>query len=303
MSGEHDLQKFREHLRKDIGEGSTTTYVRIVELALTKFPDDPMKLMLQKHLSHGTRHSYQSALRHWAKFAGDKELDERLRSTELKRALKDARRAEHQGMDRHDVQPFSKDEERRIYAVLKQWREDDSLPVWQWPAISMMFSLGLRAGVDLAYLARKDVEAALKSGIELVIVTKGLKERAVPAVLVLEELQTLNDLDEEWDVLADLIVSSRAPDSPRKVANAYESLRLCVKQLAVEAEISPADLHTHRFRHSAANRLYEATKDVKKVQEFLGHESLNTTMSYLKKRRTQEIGQDLLAAMKRGLED
>jgi integrase len=293
-----DLQKFRAYLRKSVGEGSTTTYTRVVELALTRFPDDPMKLMLQRHLSNATRHTYQAALRHWADFSGDKALGERLRSKELRRDLKDRRRAEHVERNRHIVRPFSPDEERRIYTTLQRWREDADRPVWQWPAVSMMFMLGLRAGVDLAYLARKDVEAALRSGVELIIVTKGSKERTVPAVLVLDELQTLLDVEQHWEILADLIVSDRAPDSPRKVANAYEHLRLCVKKLAEEVGIPSNEMHPHRFRHSAANRLYEATKDVKKVQEFLGHESLNTTLGYLKKDRTEAIGQDLLAAMK-----
>ncbi len=299
---ERDFQKFRAHLRKSVGESSATTYLRVVELALSKFPDDPMKLMLQRHLSNATRHTYQAALRHWADFAEDKALGERLRSKELRRTMKDNRRAEHAKRDRHVVRPFSPEEERRIYTTLQRWREDADRPVWQWPAMSMMFMLGLRAGVDLAYLARRDVEAALRSGIELVIVTKGAKERAVPAILVLDELRTLYEL-EGWEILADLIVSGRAPDSPRKVANAYEHLRLCVKKLADEVGIPPEEMHPHRFRHSAANRLYEATKDVKKVQEFLGHESLNTTLGYLKKNRTAEIGHDLLTAMKRGLEE
>jgi integrase len=296
-----DLKKFREHLRKSVGESSATTYVRIVELALTKFADDPMKLMLQKHLSNATRHTYQAALRHWADFIEDKDLGERLRSGELRQAMKSNRRTEHAKRDRHVVRPFSPNEERRIYATLQRWREDESLPVWQWPAMSMMFLLGLRAGVDLAYLAKRDVEAALRSGVELIIVTKGSKERAVPAILVLDELRTLYNLEQEWEILADLIVSDRAPDSPRKVANAYEHLRLCVKRLGDEVGIPPEEMHPHRFRHSAANRLYEATKDVKKVQEFLGHESMNTTLGYLKKDRTAEIGNDLLAMMRRNL--
>lgn|GEM_PF-3977971 len=293
-----DLKEFHEHLRTDVSEGAAATYVRIVSLALSKFPGDPMRLLAQKHLSSSTKHSYHSALRHWAQFTNDDDLLKRLKSPELKRTFKDSRREEHRSKDRHIVQPFSPDEEKRIYAALKKWREDESLPVWQWPAVSMMFMLGLRAGVDLAYLAHRDVDAAIRDGVELTIVTKGAKERSVPAILVMDELRTLAELEQPWGILADLIVSDRAPDSPRKVANAYETLRLCVKKLAEEVGIPPGDMHTHRFRHNAANRLYEATKDVVKVQNFLGHEKSVTTMGYLKKNRTQAIGEDLIAAMK-----
>lgn len=293
-----DLTKFRDFLRKRLSEGSAATYIRAVEGALEHSPQDLLKFALQKHLSHSTKHTYLAALRSWAEFVGDESLQEKLHSVELRRKLRDSRREEHRTRGRHVVQPFSKDEERRVYDVLRRWRADDSLPVWQWPAVSMMFMLGLRAGADLAGLARNDVEAALRSGIELVIVTKGAKERTVPAILVMDELQYLIALEQPWEVLADLIVSDRAPDSKRKVQNAYERLRLCVKRLAEEADIPAAEMHTHRFRHNAANRLYEATKDVVKVQKFLGHEDNKTTLGYLKGDSTAAIGEDLLKAMK-----
>lgn len=294
----HDLEPFRKWLRKRIGEGSTATYLRAVESALTQFPNDPLKFVLQKHLSYSTRHTYLAALRSWAEYAEDEDLQTRLHAPELRRVFRDSRREEHRSRDRHDVQPFSPEEEKRIYDVLKRWREDDELPAWQWPAVSMMFSLGLRAGADLAGLTHRDVDAALRSGVELVIVTKGNKERAVPAVLVLEELRALSELSQPWEILADLIVTDRSDGSSRKVTNAYERLRLCVKKLADDVGIPQREMHTHRFRHSAANRLYEVTKDIKKVQEFLGHNDAKTTMGYLKKHRTEAIGEDLLAAMK-----
>jgi integrase len=293
-----DLKGFREHLRKRLSEGSTTTYIRAVEAALEHSPQDLPKFALQKHLSHSTKHTYLAALRAWAEFVGDKKLQESLHSPELRRKLRDARREEHRTQDRHDVQPFSKEEERRVYTVLRQWKEDPALPVWQWPAVSMMFSLGPRAGAALAGMARRDVGAALRSGVELVIVTRGAKERTVPAVLVLEELQYLVDLEQSWEILADLIISDRAPDSPRKVANAYERIRLCIKKLAEEVDIPPEELHPHRFRHNAANRLYTATLDIVKVQKFLGHEDSKTTLRYLKGDSTAAIGEDLLEAMK-----
>lgn len=300
--GAPDLDTFQKHLRKLLGEGTVRTYYRIVVAALSQFPTDPMKLLAQKHLAYSSRHTYQAALCCWAKFMKDDELLARLKSPELKRAFKDSRRDEHQTRDHHSVQPFSREEERRIYAALQKWKQDYLLPVWQWPAVSMMFSLGLRAGADLVWLAHRDVDSALRSGVELVIVTKGSKERTLPAILVLEELQWLADLEQSWETLADLIVTDRAPTSKYKVQNAYERLRLCVKKLAEETDIPAQDMHTHRFRHNAAQRLYAATKDIKKVQAFLGHNNINTTLGYLKKDETAEIGTDLLAAMKRDLE-
>ena len=298
-----DLQKFRKHLRKHLGEGSTTTYVRIVELALREHRSDPLKLVMQKHLSYNTRHTYIAALRAWAEFSENTALEERLHSTELLRKMRDSRRDEHRQRDRYAVQPFSHEQERSIWSTIRSWREDEGRPAWQWIAMSMMFNLGLRAGVDLACLTKKDVEAALRSEIELIIVTKGGKERPVPAVLVLDELRALSELDERWEIFADLVVSDRAPDSERKVQNAYERLRLCTKKLAEAVGIPPEEMHPHRFRHNVAQRLYAATKDIKKVQEILGHEDSRTTEGYLRMHRTEQIGKDLLAAMKRDLEE
>lgn len=291
------LEQFRKHLREHVGEGSAATYVRILESAQKQFPKDFVKFLLQKHLSISSRHTYMAALRHWAKFIDDKELMKSLQSDELKQIFKDTMRLQHQQRDHHVVQPFSPEEEQRIFAVLQRWRRDTALPEWQWPSVSMMFSLGLRAGADLAWLTRKDVEAALKSKVELVIVTKGSKERAVPAVLVLDELETLSEIEQKWDILADLI--SSGDDAARRVRNAYERLRICIKALAKEAKIPSDEMHTHRFRHNAAMRLYAATKDIVMVQKFLGHNDVKTTQGYLKGNRTEETGQKLLEVMQR----
>ncbi len=294
---EKQLDKFRKYLRENLSEGSTATYIRAVGSALEQFPKDVVQFLLQPHLSSGSRHTYMAALRHWAEFTEDAELDERLRAKELKRNFKDALRNEHQQRERHVVQPFSHDEEKRIFAVLQRWQRDTTLPEWQWPAISMLFALGLRAGVDLAWLAHKDIDAALKSKVNLIIVTKGAKERPLPAILVIKEMEALSEIDQEWDILADLI--SNGTDIAHRVRNAYERIRVCVKQLAKEAKIPPESVHTHRFRHNFAQRAYAINKDIIMVQKLMGHESIETTQGYVQKDQTKEAGDYLLAAMKR----
>lgn len=290
-----NLELFHTWLRKNLSEATTNTYYRATKGALKLDSDNPIASLLRPGLSRQTRNTYQAALRQWALFTEDAELLDKLNSKELLRAFKDDLKNEHQKAP-HEVQPFSPEEEARLLKVLGIWQEDATRPQWQWPAISMMFNLGLRAGVDLMALSRADVEAALRSKVELVIATKGAKNRRLPAVLILAEMQALLEADRPWEVVADLIVAPSKLQSPRKLQNAYELLRLCIKQLAREAEIPENELHTHRFRHNAAQRLFAITKDMKMVQEFLGHNSMNTTMGYLKKNRTEEIGSILLAA-------
>lgn len=54
-------------------------------------------------------------------------------------------------------------------------------------------------------------------------------------------------------------------------------------------------LHPHTMRHTAATRLLEVTRDIRMVQEFLGHENIATTMIYLHVDVSRMlIGQDLM---------
>jgi site-specific recombinase XerD len=290
-------EAFREYLEGLLSASSASTYLRAVNYALEHYPDDPIQLLHQKNLSHSSRHTYMSALRQWADFIEDKDFAEKLHSKELRRSFKDALRQQHSKKVTHGVQPFSKDEEKSIFDVLANWREDYDLPEWQWPAISIMFALGLRAGVDLAWLTKTDVEDALRTH-QLTIVTKGSKERTVPAVTVLEELEALSKISRPWVILADLIATGGTQQV--RVRNAYEKIRRCVKKLAEDAGIPQGEMHTHRLRHNTAERMYVASGgDIKMVQELLGHNSPNTTWGYLKRTRTDEIGELLLKAMKK----
>lgn len=295
------LDEFQSYLAETLSASTAMTYAAVIERALRDHPNDLVDLLRRSDISASTRQAYKAALRHWAQWRNDDALLARLDSPELRRELKTKVRERHTRSEvRYHVEPFSARDEAKILAVLQSWREDNEewpeRPLsWRWPAISMMFNLGLRAGADLALLTRADVEAALEDGVELTIATKGDKDRALPVVLVLDELKFLRGLKRgRWKVLADLISpGGKAVDKTRA---AYERLRRMVKILAIEAGLDPVKVHPHRFRHSAAHRLYEATGDLLKVQRFLGHENIDTTMLYLKAKRTAEIGEDLLRA-------
>lgn len=66
------------------------------------------------------------------------------------------------------------------------------------------------------------------------------------------------------------------PDSPIAATVAYRK----VKELGMKAGVE--DLHPHRFRHTFATALYEATGDIVKVQKALGHAEIANTMIYTK---------------------
>jgi len=54
------------------------------------------------------------------------------------------------------------------------------------------------------------------------------------------------------------------------------ALRRVLKQLKIKKRVS-----VHTLRHSYATHLLEAGVNIRRIQQYLGHRSLNTTMIYL----------------------
>jgi integrase/recombinase XerD len=52
------------------------------------------------------------------------------------------------------------------------------------------------------------------------------------------------------------------------------------------------DVHPHLFRHTHATMFYQQTKDIKQVQERLGHSQIQTTMNFYLHPSDQDIRKD-----------
>lgn len=293
-----DFTEFRAFLAEQaLAPKTIRTYINAIKHTLAKHAQDLTRMVTRHNLSNSSRHTYRAALVQWATFNEDEELFTALGSVSMKRRLTKITRGAKRR--RKNVQPFSQEEVDAILAVIEEWRNDLERPVWLWAALSLMIKLGLRAGADLAWLEKQRVKDALKDGRVLVIVTKGSKERKLPIITVMDELQALRDI-KSWKFLADLISPTARKGGSADAA--YQVISRRLKDAAELAGIDPSTVHTHRFRHTAAHRLYNKCGDLLVVRDFLGHTSTETTVKYLRADRMDAIG-GFLAGETKGKEN
>lgn len=285
--GEERIAEFERWLTKDGLEPRTCrTYANSVAAALKAHKTEPWKVLASEKTARKTKIVIKAALRKWAEFSEDEALADALTTRAVKKML--TIRGSSAPTQRKHLTP---ENVNAVLKVLEGYRDDEDAPRWLWPCLSLMIKLGLRSGVDLTWIRKTDVEAALKSGSDqLVIWSKRNKQRPIPVGPVQAELKALVAMG-GWDMVCDLISPRGAPE--RRHDAAYEVIRRTLKGVAEEAGLDPADIHTHGFRHAAAQRLWNKTKDILKVRDLLGHNDIATTQLYLGEKRISEIGSDV----------
>ena len=278
------LDAFETHVKRTSSPATARQYVRTIRSALRL--KNPLDILRKKNVVDSTRQAYRAALVRWAQFNHDKEMIETLNSYDLQQELKQMKR--RKASKRKVVRPFATDELAAILGVINEWEDDADVPEWVAPSLRILITLGLRAGVDLACIERQAIVNALDDPEqELVIITKGATERVLPAALVLDDLHALLAIDDTWSVLGDLIAPNAAIETQQD--SSYKVVARLLKSAAEEAGLDPATVHTHRFRHTAANDLYDKTEDILLARDFLGHKSTRTTERYLGARRTKQL--------------
>jgi integrase len=283
----NNFSEFREWLMEEQGLGDRTahTYYKAVK-SMAKRKN--MIAALRDDRAASTKHLYWAALKQWAKFSQDEELAQEVDSPKIRRL------AMKTGSPAQAIEPYTEEEVNTFRTALDRLRGAPGVEPWVWPAVSLMLTLGLRARVDLCRLTRKSSEEGIRTG-RLIIRTKRDKFRTLPADLVEEELQKLLDIP-KWKYLYEVM----APSSIDSESLAYRRLVRVLKQVAELSGLDPATIRSHRFRHTAAMQLYEASgHDIRLVQQFLGHDQLQTTVGYLRLDRTDEMGK-FLKAVKHG---
>lgn len=286
-------QGFRDFLvNEGFSDKTVKTYFNAVRSSLGMEPDEPWRVLNNDGWTRRTKGTYHAALRSWAAFSGDEELEGILDSKAVRKLL-----SSRSGALSKTTEAIPDEQVDLVMDLLeREYRYEDPSEHpkhkdgWVWPCISLMIKTAMRAGVDLTWISSVAVDEALRNGETLTIVSKGSKERQLPIGAALEELEALA-AHPKWKTVAD-IVAPRAMEKRRHDA-AYEKIRRKLKKIAAEAGLDPAEVKTHRFRHSAALWMWRKTNDLLLVRDLLGHSSVSVTETYLRTQRVGEIGEAL----------
>ena len=139
--------------------------------------------------------------------------------------------------------------------------------------LEVLYSTGCRVG-ELVILKKSDIDWVKKT---VHLFGKGKKHRtsflnAKAEVALKEYLESRTD-DNEY-----LFVSDRKPHGKMSVDGIEKIMRLMCKRTngKVAKNVSP-----HILRHTTATRMVENNSDIVSVQKILGHNNINTTMTYI----------------------
>ncbi|MEM5773123.1 MAG: tyrosine-type recombinase/integrase [Candidatus Aenigmatarchaeota archaeon] len=133
--------------------------------------------------------------------------------------------------------------------------------------VMMLYSSGLRLS-ELINLKVGDLE--LKEKIGWVRTGKGEKDRVF--ILSDKVIEKISKFIENKNPSDYVFTGRNGMLSPRTVQKIVSN---AVKKAGINKKVSP-----HTLRHSFATHLLESGENIRKIQELLGHSSLNTTQIY-----------------------
>jgi site-specific recombinase XerD len=251
------------------------------------------RFLLAAGVADSTRRAYGADLREFARWYGDRPVDEidvRVLSewmTQLGRARPRGRLSQSTiarkasslrafvrftlGPDRVPDLPLSRRGGRRlpdapktreVEAMIEAFTGDEPLAVRNRALFELVYSAGLRAseavGLDLGDVDFEQELVHVRRG-------KGAKDRVIP-------------LGERAAQLLARYLHTARPQLARGAENAF-FLSVRGRRLDTSAlrKLLP---HPHRLRHAFATHLLEGGADLRTIQELLGHASLSTTQMY-----------------------
>ena len=259
----NDLEIFKNYLQEKEGYPEKFPVKRIEKYEIVDFLGD---IIIIQENSPATRNRKLYSLRSFFKFlVRGKKLNNN--PAETVQASKTETRAEP---------IYMKTNEARKY--IRTIENSDSRNKIRDLAIAKLF---LYAGLRISELVNLNLENLDFDDEALKFYGKGNKERFIPlhndvmeAILDYLPIRDEIEVKEEKDEEALFLSSHGRRISPRTV-------QIFVKKYAKEAGLRQASKITpHKLRHTFATSLYHQTKDIKVLQDLLGHENISTTQIY-----------------------
>jgi len=138
--------------------------------------------------------------------------------------------------------------------------------------MELMYACGLRLS-ELSGLNQQDIDWQLQT---IIVTGKGQKQRRIP--FGKKAYKAINSWLKQRALLANeneqaLFVSSRG----NRLSNSSIQKRL--KKMALNQGLN-TNVYPHMLRHSFASHILESSKDLRAVQELLGHANLSSTQIY-----------------------
>ncbi len=259
----NDLEIFKNYLQKKESYPEKFPVKRIEKYEIVDFLGD---IIIIQENSPATRNRKLYSLRSFFKFlVREKKLNNN--PAETVQASKTETRAEP---------IYMKTNEARKY--IRTIENSDSRNKIRDLAIAKLF---LYAGLRISELVNLNLENLDFDDEALKFYGKGNKERFIPlhndvmeAILDYLPIRDEIKVKEEKDEEALFLSSHGRRISPR-------TIQIFVKKYAKEAGLRQASKITpHKLRHTFATSLYHQTKDIKVLQDLLGHANISTTQIY-----------------------
>ena len=177
------------------------------------------------------------------------------------------------------------DDMRKLGAVIEKDVLRDPYNIVFKTVIWIMRYMGLRVS-EATYIKRRKIKTD-----HIIVLGKGNKERVVP---ITDRLRATIDDYLDWLDRIPLIPEDVVFINKRHEQISDRMVQIKMKQYVKEAEIKGDLITPHALRHTFATNYYRKTKDLKGLQDMLGHESLATTQKYThvdveeKKKRLEE---------------
>jgi len=257
------IDGFRQWLRRrGRGDGTVKSYLYQVRRCV-EF-EDPVERLLDTSKSPKYVHTIAAALRAWAKYTKDKELE--LELSEIR--LPAAKRVKERSV-------LTKEEWKKLRSEID---EADYITDPVRAGLGIMANRGFRRG-DVLRLRKPEIASALKTG-TLVYEAKGRKRLSFPLndhwgsylELVMKTPKRV-----KWERVYDLVSPASKVGSRMDTAGSTLSraLTYCGEAVGID------EIHPHLLRKTYATYFYEACKDPVKLKDHMQWSNIETAMLYV----------------------